>query len=314
MNFGILFSGQGSQKPGMGLDFLVDPLFKETVEIASEASKQDIKAIFASENDELAKTIHVQPALVTFEMGIFGMLMRDLPDLNIGGMVGLSLGEYGAMAASGALDLKNTISLVNDRASYMQADADKIDNAMAALIKPDLDKVKTILIKLQNDGQKVYFSNFNSPKQMVIGGEKQAVKLACQEIKNNDAAHRAIFLNVNGAFHTPLFNTASQKMHERLKKVTFKSSKIPVISNTTGQPFTNDWAQIMEKQLAVPTHFGDCLQYLIDHNNISATLEIGPGKTLSSFAKQIDRSLENYRIGSYDEYQKFIEETNAVKG
>ena len=114
MNFGILFSGQGAQKPGMGLDFLVDPLFKETIELASEASKQDIETIFASKNNELAKTIHVQPALVAFEIGIFRMLMRDLPNLNIGGMVGLSLGEYGAMAASGALDLDNTISLVTD--------------------------------------------------------------------------------------------------------------------------------------------------------------------------------------------------------
>lgn len=314
MNFGILFSGQGAQKPGIGLDFLVDPLFKETIELASEASKQDIETIFASKNNELAKTIHVQPALVAFEIGIFRMLMRDLPNLNIGGMVGLSLGEYGAMAASGALDLDNTISLVTDRATYMQADADKIDNAMAALIKPDLDKVKAILTKLQNEGQKVYFSNFNSPKQVVIGGEKNAVTLASEEIKTNNAAHRAITLNVNGAFHTPLFNRASQKMHERLKDVTFNSTKIPVISNTTSQPFTNDWAQIMEKQLALPTHFGDCLQYLIDNNNISATLEVGPGKTLSSFANQIDRSLDTYRIGSYDEYQEFIEEENEIKG
>ena len=313
MNFGILFSGQGAQKSGMGLDFLVDPLFKETIETASEASKQDITAIFANKNDELTKTVHVQPALVAFELGIFHILMRDLPDLDIAGMVGLSLGEYGAMAASGALDLSNTISLVNDRATYMQADADKIDNAMSALIKPDLDKVKNILAKLQNAGQQVFLSNFNSPKQVVIGGEKEAVKLANQEIKAQAAAHRAILLNVNGAFHTPLFNTASKKMHERLKNVAFKPTKVPVISNTTGQPFTNDWAQIMEKQLAVPTHFGDCLQYLIEHDDISATLEIGPGKTLSSFAKQIDRSLENYRIGTYDEYQEFIEDANGTK-
>lgn len=313
MSIGILFSGQGAQKTGMGLDFLPDPLFKATIQTASEASNQDIETIFANKNGELAKTIHVQPALVAFELGIFRMLKRDLPELNIGGMVGLSLGEYGAMGASNALDLANTISLVNDRASYMQADADKIDNAMAALIKPNLAKVKTILDQLQSEGKQVYLSNFNSPKQVVIGGEKNAVVLASKKITENEAAHRSILLNVNGAFHTPLFNTASKHMHERLKDISFEPTDVPVISNTTGQPFTTDWAQIMEKQLAVPTHFGDCLQYLIDHHHISATLEIGPGKTLSTFAKQIDRSIKNYRIGTYDEYQEFIEEANGIK-
>ncbi|QNQ80948.1 ACP S-malonyltransferase [Lactobacillus sp. PV034] len=314
MSIGILFSGQGAQKAGMGLDFFSDPLFKETIQTASEASKQNIEAIFTNKHEELSKTIHVQPALVAFELGIFRMLKRDVGKLDIGGMVGLSLGEYGAMGASNALDLASTISLVTDRASYMQADADKIDNAMAALIKPNLPKVEAILTQLQDQGKQVYLSNFNSPKQIVIGGEKDAVILASKKIKENEAAHRTILLNVNGAFHTPLFNDASKQMHNRLKDISFKPTAVPVISNTTGHPFTNDWAQIMERQLAVPTHFGDCLQYLIDHSHISATLEIGPGKTLSTFARQIDRSLKNYRIGTYDEYQEFIEEANGIKG
>ena len=106
MSYAILFSGQGAQRAGMGIDFLADPLFKETVEIASEASGQDIVADFKSEHDELKKTVHVQPALVAFEAGIYRMLQRDLPDFNAAGMVGLSLGEYGAMIASKAISLK----------------------------------------------------------------------------------------------------------------------------------------------------------------------------------------------------------------
>ena len=82
MKFGLLFSGQGAQRAGMGINFLADPLFKETVEIASEASGQDIVADFKSEHDELKKTVHVQPALVAFEAGIYRMLQRDLPDFN----------------------------------------------------------------------------------------------------------------------------------------------------------------------------------------------------------------------------------------
>lgn len=313
MKFGLLFSGQGAQKAGMGLDFLADPLFKETVEIASEASGQDIVADFKSEHDELKKTVHVQPALVVFEAGIYRMLQRDLPDLRPAGMVGLSLGEYGAMIASKAISLEEGISLVSDRAKYMQEDSDQVASSMAALIKPDVDQVNAILTALQNNDQRVFFSNFNSPKQIVIGGEELAVKQAVEKINEQEAAKRAVELKVNGAFHTPLFNEASKKMHQRLVKVSFDQTEIPVISNTTVKPFTDDWAEIMERQLAVPTHFGACMQYLIDQVDIDSTLEIGPGKTLSSFARQVDRKLENYHIGNLVDYQKFIEEEHGIK-
>lgn len=77
------------------------------------------------------------------------------------------------------------------------------------------------------------------------------------------------------------------------------------------KPLTNDWGEVMERQLAVPTHFGECLKYLIKESQLEATLEIGPGKTLTSFAKQVDRNLKNYRIGNLAEYQQFIEEENG---
>lgn len=121
---------------------------------------------------------------------------------------------------------------------------------------------------MQKTDQQVYFSNFNSPKQVVIGGEENAVKNAIHEINDQEAAKRAVELKVNGAFHTPLFNEASKKMHHCLAKVHFDQTEIPVISNTTVKPFTDDWAEIMERQLAVPTHFGACVQYLIDQVGI----------------------------------------------
>ncbi|EEJ72818.1 ACP S-malonyltransferase [Lactobacillus ultunensis] len=313
MKFALLFSGQGAQKSGMGLDFLADPLFKETIETASQASGKDLIAIFKNENGELNKTVNVQPALVAYEAGIYRMLMRDLPNLPVAEMVGLSLGEYGAMFASGALDLESTIKLVSDRARYMQADADKVENGMAALMRPDLTKVEATIDHLQEQGKRVYIANYNSPKQLVIAGVKQDVDQAAQQLREDKACLKAISLKVNGAFHTPLFNGARAKMHDRLQKVVFKQNKVPVISNTTAQPFTNDWASIMEKQLAVPTHFGECLQYLLDHEQVDTTLEIGPGHTLSSFAKQVDRKLTRYQIDDLAKYQQFIEAENGFK-
>lgn len=313
MKLALLFSGQGAQKPGMGLDFMSDPLFSQIIAEASEASGQDIKSILQSPNGELKKTIYVQPALVAFEAGLYQMLKRDLLHLPVAGMVGLSLGEYGAMFASGALDLKNTISLVSGRARYMQADADKVQNGMAALLKPNLPTVKKIISDLQKQRQRVWLANYNSPRQVVIAGEKSAVDLAIKKIKQEKAALRAIKLRVNGAFHTPLFNGAKNKMKQRLVNVSFKPTTVPVISNTTAQPFANDWQSIMGRQLAVPTHFGECLQYLIDHEQIDTTLEIGPGYTLSSFAKQIDPRLKRYQIGSLKEYQAFVKAEDEFK-
>lgn len=313
MSCGILFSGQGAQKAGMGLDFLNDPLFKDTIEKASSASHQDLITVFKDENGELDKTVNVQPALVAFEIGIFRMLQRDC-DLDIGGMVGLSLGEYSAMYASGALDLESCLSLVSDRARYMQEDADQVDNGMAAILKPKLSELEVLIQDLQKQNKRVYLANYNSPKQVVIAGEKSDVELAAKQIKEQDLAHRIVMLKVNGAFHTPLFDQAKTKMTKRLVNVEFHENTIPVISNTTAEPFDNNWREIMAKQLAVPTHFGECVQYLIENKQVDQVLEIGPGKVLSSFAKQIDRRLTCSHIGTYAEYQAFIEEKHGIKG
>lgn len=313
MSYGILFSGQGAQKAGMGLDFLDDDLFKETIEKASLASQEDLVAILRDENGELDKTINVQPALVAFEIGIFRMLKRDCPHLNISGMVGLSLGEYSAMYASGSLDLENTLSLVSDRARYMQEDADQIENGMAAILKPKFNDIEVLVQGLQKQNKRVYIANYNSPKQVVIAGEKCSVALASKQIKDQDLAKRIIMLKVNGAFHTPLFNNAKTKMTKRLANMKFQESKTPVISNTTALPFSGNWREIMAKQLTVPTHFGSCIQYLVEHEQIDQTLEIGPGKVLSSFARQVDRHLKCSHIGNYAEYQTFVEEEHGIK-
>lgn len=311
MKLAVLFSGQGSQKSGMGIDFLADPLFKKTIEEASEASGQDLVQVFKSEHGELDQTLHVQPALVSFEVGIYKMLVRDLA-IKPQAMIGLSLGEYGAILASGALSLSDGIKLVADRASYMQEDADQVESGMLALVKPDLAKCQAIVEKLTAQNLAVYISNYNSPKQVVLGGQKNAVKQAAQAIKEEAGAKRVVELAVNGAFHTPLFDQASQKMATRLQAVEFKPSICPVYSNTTCQVFDEKINQTLAEQVNHPTHFGECVQNAVNDQAIDTTLEIGPGKTLTSFAHQVDRSLNTYRIGSFTEYQTFIEEAHGI--
>ena len=305
MKFGILFSGQGSQKPGMGIDFLADKDFANTIQMASEATGLNIIKILKSEHDELSATANVQPALVAVSCGIYQMLQRDLPKLPVGGMVGLSLGEYAAVISAHAVSFKAGLSLLADRGRYMQADADAVASTMAALIDPDLDVVKHVL----SSHPTVTIANYNSPRQVVIGGPEKETQTVAQILKEKNAAKRVVVLKVSGAFHTALFDNARQKMHQRLKKVSFTDPQVPVISNTTIQPFTAaNLAPILERQLAQPTHFGEDLQYLIDHEEVDATFEIGPGKTLNRFARQVNGNLQREHISSMRDYQAFVKE------
>lgn len=309
MKYGILFSGQGAQRAGMGVELMADSLFSTIVNQASEISQLDLLEIMRNEHSELNQTEYVQPALVTVSYGIYRMLKRDLPDLPVAGMVGLSLGEYAALFASQAVDFPTGLQLLVDRAKFMQADANKVESTMAAVMNPDIDMLEQYCQELQAQGKLVYIANYNSPQQVVIGGAMADVKATVKGIKAAKLAKRAIMLKVNGAFHTPLFNGAREKMHQRLISIDFNEPTIPVISNTTVQPFqAGEIRAIMERQLAVPTHFGEDLQYLVDHYQINATLEIGPGKTLSRFAQQVNPKLVTDHISNLDDYQKFVKE------
>lgn len=305
MKLGLLFSGQGSQKPGMGLDFLSDPLFEKTIAECSMRTGLDLEKVMASKNGELKQTANVQPALVAVSYGIYQMLIRDLPQLPVVAMAGLSLGEYGALLASHALSVEQGLPLLADRGRYMQADANRISSSMAAILNPEISKVEEIC----KHYSQVWVANYNSPKQVVVGGELTQLEKAVGELTAEKAGKRVVTLRVSGAFHTPLFNGARDKMHERLAKVTFQQPTVPVISNTTVIEFNvNTLAQVLEKQLAVPTHFGEDINYMINHQEVDATLEIGPGKTLSRFAKQVNRKIDHANIGTMDEYQAYLKE------
>lgn len=291
----------------MGLDFLSDPLFKETIDQASQVCGLDLPEICRNEYGQLDETRYLQPALVAFEYGIWKMLVRDT-DLPICGLAGLSLGEYGALLASGCLTWPAGLALVADRGEYMQLDSEKTASGMLALTKPDIPGLEDFLQKKQLAGQAVYLANYNSPKQVVVAGEKRLLPELGQEITDLKLAKRAIPLDVAGAFHTPLYQSASRKMGQRLKNEIFNTGTYPVISNTTSQPFVKeDLAKILEVQLMAPTHFAACVKGLLV-SGMTASLEIGPGHALSAFAKQMDKSLKTWQVGSFAEYQQFVEE------
>lgn len=233
------------------------------------------------------------------------MLQNTLGDkLAVEGMVGLSLGEYSALIASQKLSFSDGMSVLKDRAIYMQDDANKVDSKMAAIIDPQIEVIE----KLCTDYPNVYVANYNTPKQLVIGGDGEELVDVVDKIDSLNAAKKIVELKVSGAFHTPLFTNASQKMKKRLSNVAFTEGSNLVVSNTAMRPFEKDsLAEILAKQIIKPTHFGECVQYLIDNKKIDTVLEIGPGKTLSKFTKQIDKSIKRYHISKLSNFKKFID-------
>lgn len=306
MKLAILFSGQGSQFTDMGLDFYQEsPIFKDCVDKASEIADFKITSVFANDGDKLSETKYIQPAIVAMSIGIWKMLQNTLGDkLAVEGMVGLSLGEYSALIASQKLSFSDGMSVLKDRAIYMQDDANKVDSKMAAIIDPQIEVIE----KLCTDYPNVYVANYNTPKQLVIGGDGEELVDVVDKIDSLNAAKKIVELKVSGAFHTPLFTNASQKMKKRLSNVTFTEGSNLVVSNTTMRPFEKDsLAEILAKQIIKPTHFSECVQYLIDNKKIDTVLEIGPGKTLSKFTKQIDKSIKRYHISKLSDFKKFID-------
>ncbi|MCC4366607.1 ACP S-malonyltransferase [Limosilactobacillus reuteri] len=299
MYYGILFSGQGAQRSGMGVELMADSLFSRIVSWASDVCELDLLKIMKNEHNELNKTVYVQPAIVTVSYGIYQMLKRDLPQLPIKGMVGLSLGEYAALIASNSLSFEEGIKLVADREI----------STLAAVLDPQLQEIKELITAQQENGQRVYIANYNSPRQIVVGGALTDLKATLKKMEEDKLAKRTILLKVNGAFHTPFFNGARQQMHNRLQTVDFHEPQIEVISNTTNSLFhCEDLQGILEKQLAIPTHFGANVKELVKHAKIDTTLEIGPGKTLSRFAHQVDQQLNTQHIENLADYETFIKE------
>lgn len=308
MRIGFLFSGQGAQYTNMGLDFYQnDKLYRKVIDDVSSTIDIDLVEVLKNENQQLAQTKYVQPTIVAMSLGIFQMLKRDLPYLDIRAMLGLSLGEYAALIASDALSISDGIGVLKDRAFYMQLDADEIDGAMLAVMKTDLEIITQICEQASNDEEVVTVANYNSPSQVVIGGHRQAVERALKLFKEKNIK-KVIPLNVSGAFHTPLFQKTSFKMERRLASVEIKETRLPVYSNTTAEVFSSETLkQVLAQQVILPTHFGECLQKMISVNEVDTVVELGPGKTLCKFAKQIDKKLNCFNIENIETYNKFVE-------
>ena len=224
----FLFAGQGAQKLGMASDlYATYPVVKETFDTASRILGYDLRELIDSDEEKLNQTRYTQPAILTTSVAIYRLLAENgiTPDI----VAGLSLGEYSALVAAGALSFEDAVALVAKRGEFMETAAPAGSGKMVAVMNTDPSLIEEICQKASEKGV-VTPANYNTPAQIVIGGEVEAVDYAVELLKEA-GAKRLIPLNVSGPFHTALLESASQKLAAELEKVSFNDFTLPFVKD-----------------------------------------------------------------------------------
>ncbi len=299
----FMFPGQGAQYVGMGKEFYDNNDKSRAVfETASKAVGLDIEALCFEENTDINITEYTQIAMLTAEAA----MLQAVLDLGVKPDVtgGLSLGEYAALVASGVMDFEDCARVVRKRGIYMQDEVPAGQGGMAAIIAMDADKITEVLEKV--DGI-VGIANYNCPGQIAISGEKAAVEQACELLKEA-GAKRCIPLNVSGPFHSPMLKGAGEKLAKELENVEIHDIVIPYVTNVTGD-FVTDKAVVKEllaAQVSNSVKWIQCVEAMLE-DGVDTFIEIGPGRTLSSFVKKINKEVTIVNVDKYEDLNKVSE-------
>jgi [acyl-carrier-protein] S-malonyltransferase len=296
----FLFPGQGSQSVGMGKDIVEEyPVASKIFDIASEVLGFDIKKmIFEGDEQTLKATENTQPSVLTVSIAIFEALKKE--GLKADVMAGLSLGEYTALVASGALDFSRAVSLVRKRGIFMEEAVPSGVGGMAAIIALDSDEVSEVCRAVKDIGI-VEPANYNCPGQIVISGEVKALEKACTLAKEK-GAKRAIILPVSGPFHSRMLKPAGERLANIINDISFSDLGIPVISNVTAE-YIKDKDNIKDlliRQVSSPVKWEQSIRRMIA-DGVDTFIEIGPGKALSGFVKKIDKAANVYNVENIEE-------------
>lgn len=302
MKTAFLFSGQGAQYVGMGKElYESEAIVKSTFDEASQVLGYDMVALCFTENEQLHQTEYTQPAILTVSIAFWRLLESKGQTCDY--VAGLSLGEYSALVASGALDFASALKLVAKRGALMANAAPSGSGKMVAVMNTPIEQIEAACQKARMKGI-VAPANYNTPQQIVIGGEVAAVDQAIQYL-TEAGFKRIIPLNVSGPFHTALLKPAAEKLKEVLAETSFKPMKIPVISNTTAQVMQQDEVkELLEQHIMSPVRFYESIETL-KQLGVGRVVEIGPGKVLTGFIKKIDKTIKVTRV----EDVKTFEET-----
>lgn len=310
MKIGFLYAGQGSQHVGMGKD-LYDayPEYKETFDNIN--LDFDVKkCCFEGPIELLGQTRYTQPCMVAFAVGVTKILASKgiKPEI----AAGLSLGEYSALYSAGVFEENQVIDLVAYRGKSMEEAVTGRDTGMIAVMSLDRDTIKKCCKQAEEEFSDSPYNiaevaNYNTPVQVTVSGDTKVINRA-GELMLESGARRVVSVAVSGPFHTSLMKPAGDKLAERFKTESFGQMAFPVLFNCTGNVLEEGKTipEMLELQVQSSVYFEDSIKYMIEQG-VDTFVEIGPGKTLSSFVKKIDRSYATYSVEDVDSLNKVFE-------
>jgi [acyl-carrier-protein] S-malonyltransferase len=301
------FPGQGSLETGMGRDIAEAlPEAMEVFDIGSEASGLDLaKLCFETPFEEMVETELQQPALVATSLAFLAALRKRgiVPDF----VVGHSVGEFAALAAAGAMNVRETIALVRERGLAMAEAARERPGSMAAILGLEDEVVEGLCRKILG----VWPANYNCPGQIVVSGENQAVDECCARAEEA-GARRTVKLRVSGAFHSPLVARAADRLRPAVEKIRFSEPTAPFMSTVTARvESAQRMGPLLVDQLTAPVRFTQAASELV-REGARTFIEVGPSNVLSGLVRRIDRSVKAIPVNSLAALDKIKEDLSAA--
>lgn len=299
----LLFPGQASQYVGMGKDLYdSSDQVRKLYELASEEIGDDIARIsFEGPADQLTQTRFTQPAILLHSLAILTVMGENRPPFDFA--CGHSLGEYGALAAAGALSFTDAVRAVVKRAALMEEACRSNAGTMAALVGLERAQVEQVCKEASQQGL-VVPANFNSKTQIVVSGTTAGVEAAVG-IARKSGARRAVTLQVGGAFHSPLMGTVGAQLGEFLQSVQIRAARVPVVANASASPVTtpDEIRASLVMQVTAPVRWSETMEYLVGQG-VTSIMEVGPGKVLTGLARRDmrpDQSLNLDKLADVEE-------------
>ncbi len=299
----ILFSGQGSQEEGLGLD-----LYNEYEEVRDLYDNLpfsfDLKKIsFEGSMEEMSKTQYTQPVLVTFHLAVLRLLKKFNVHYDIA--AGLSLGEYSALAAAGVLTEEDALSLIEKRAEFMADSCHNKPSTLIALLGQEVDDVTSLIDQWAQRGIIAQIANHNAPGQVVIGLKKDDQEAIEASLENAEIKFRN--LDVEGAFHTGLMKDAAERLAPYLDQVDFRSPSAKLYLNLTGQEWDGSgFRPMLVQQMTSTTQFASIFEGL-QKDGVTKVIEVGKRNIFKGMLKRIDKSIEVIPVHSVESLEKAVE-------